>query len=73
MLECMEILSIASDAGNRVYAVKGSWRLNETIQSKIIAISAPSRLTVLRASPRFVHREHRVIQGTEPRCTLPGC
>ncbi len=39
MLECMEILSIASDAGIRVYAIKGSWRLNETIQSKIIAMA----------------------------------
>ena len=39
MLECMEILSIASDAGIRVYAIKGSWRLDETIQSKIIAMA----------------------------------
>ncbi|MCY3874411.1 MAG: recombinase family protein [Rhodobacteraceae bacterium] len=28
-----------SDAGIRVYAIKGSWRLNETIQSKIIAMA----------------------------------
>ena len=35
----MEILSIASDVGIRVYAIKGSWRLNETIQSKIIAMA----------------------------------
>ena len=39
MLECMEILSIASDAGIRVYAIKGSWRLDETIQSRIIAMA----------------------------------
>ncbi|MDE0524657.1 MAG: recombinase family protein [Boseongicola sp.] len=39
MLECMEILSIASDAGIRVYAIKGSWRLDETIQSRIIAMT----------------------------------
>jgi DNA invertase Pin-like site-specific DNA recombinase len=39
MLECMEILSIASDAGIRIYAIKGSWRLDETIQSKIIAMA----------------------------------
>ncbi len=30
---------IASDAGIRVYAIKGSWRLDETIQSKIIAMA----------------------------------
>ncbi|MCZ0951053.1 MAG: recombinase family protein [Rhodospirillaceae bacterium] len=39
MLECMEILSIASDAGIRVYAIKGAWRLDETIQSRIIAMA----------------------------------
>lgn len=37
MLECMEILSIASDAGIRVYAIKGSWKLIKTVQSRIIA------------------------------------
>ncbi|MXY32679.1 MAG: resolvase [Boseongicola sp. SB0664_bin_43] len=39
MLECMEILSIAANAGIRVYAIKGSWRLDETIQSRIIAMA----------------------------------
>ena len=39
MLECMEILSIASAADIRVYAIKGAWHLDETIQSKIIAIA----------------------------------
>ena len=37
MLECMEILSIASQKGVRVYAVKGNWRLDNSIQSKIVA------------------------------------
>ena len=35
----MEILSIASGAGIRVHAIKGSWRLSETIQSKIVAMA----------------------------------
>ncbi|MDE0529986.1 MAG: recombinase family protein [Albidovulum sp.] len=35
MLECMEILSIASDAGFQVHAIKGSWRLDETIESRL--------------------------------------
>jgi len=37
MLEIMEILSIAKDKEISVYAVKGEWELNGTIQSKIIA------------------------------------
>jgi DNA invertase Pin-like site-specific DNA recombinase len=38
MLECMEILSIASQKGLRVYSVKGDWRLDDSIQSKLIAM-----------------------------------
>ncbi len=39
MLECMEILSIALDRDIHVYAVKGSWQLDQSIQSKIIAMA----------------------------------
>lgn len=39
MLECMEILSIASQKGIHIYAVKGNWRLDNSIQSKIIAMA----------------------------------
>jgi DNA invertase Pin-like site-specific DNA recombinase len=39
MLECMEILSIAIDKGINLYAVKGSWHLDHSIQSKIIAMA----------------------------------
>ena len=39
MLECMEILSIASQKRINVYAVKGNWQLNHSIQSKIIAMA----------------------------------
>lgn len=39
MLECMEILSIAAQKGINVYAVKGNWRLDTSIQSKIIAMA----------------------------------
>ena len=41
MLESMGILSIAANAGIRVCAIKGSWRLDETIQSRIIAMAFP--------------------------------
>jgi DNA invertase Pin-like site-specific DNA recombinase len=39
MLECMEILSIASQKGINIYAVKGNWQLDNSIQSKIIAMA----------------------------------
>ncbi len=39
MLECMEILSIATQKGITIYAVKGNWRLDKSIQSKIIAMA----------------------------------
>jgi DNA invertase Pin-like site-specific DNA recombinase len=39
MLECMEILSLASQTGIHVYAVKGNWRLDNSIQSKIVAMA----------------------------------
>lgn len=39
MLECMEILSVASQQQVNVYAVKGNWQLDGSIQSKIIAMA----------------------------------
>jgi DNA invertase Pin-like site-specific DNA recombinase len=39
MLECMEILSIATQKGINVYAVKGNWHLDKSIQSKIVAMA----------------------------------
>ena len=39
MLECMEILSIASQRKVNVYAIKGNWQLNDSIQSKILALA----------------------------------
>src|SRR5712692_7337597 len=39
MLECMEILSIASQKGINIYAIKGNWQLDNSIQSKIIAMA----------------------------------
>ena len=39
MLECMEILSIATDKKINIYAVKGNWNLDNSIQSKIIAMA----------------------------------
>ena len=39
MLEVMEILSICSDKKINIYSVKGGWSLDNTIQSKIIAMA----------------------------------
>ena len=39
MLECMEILALATRKGIWIYSVKGSWQLNDSIQSKIIALA----------------------------------
>lgn len=39
MLECMEILSIVTEKGIAIYAVKGNWHLDNTIQSKIVAMA----------------------------------
>ena len=39
MLECKEILALATHKGIRVYSVKGSWQLDDSIQSKIIDLA----------------------------------
>lgn len=38
MMECMEILSIASEKKINVYAVKGNWQLDGSLQSKVMAM-----------------------------------
>ncbi|HZC01763.1 MAG TPA: recombinase family protein, partial [Gammaproteobacteria bacterium] len=48
MLECMEILSIALERGINVYAVKGNWQLDQSIQSKIIAMAFPMAAEIER-------------------------
>lgn len=39
MLACMEILSIAIEKGINIYTIKGKWQLDNSIQSKIIAMA----------------------------------
>jgi DNA invertase Pin-like site-specific DNA recombinase len=39
MIECMEILAFATRKEICIYSVKGNWQLNDTIQSKIIALA----------------------------------
>ena len=38
MLEIMEMLAVAKEKGIAVYAVKGPWELNGSIQSKVMAM-----------------------------------
>ena len=38
MLDCREFLAIAAKREIRVYAIKGNWHLDETIQGKIMAM-----------------------------------
>ena len=38
MLECMEIISLAMEKGIKIYTVKGNWQLDNTIQSKVMAM-----------------------------------
>ena len=39
MLECMEVLSYALEWGLKVYAIKGNWKLDDSLQSKIVAMA----------------------------------
>lgn len=39
MLEIMEILSVATDKGVKIYAVKGNWQLDGSLQSKVVAMA----------------------------------
>lgn len=39
MLECMEILALAMRKGIFLYSVKGNWKLDQSIQSKIVALA----------------------------------
>ena len=39
MLECMEILSLAVQKQVNIYAVKGNWQLDNSIQSKVVAMA----------------------------------
>lgn len=39
MLECMEILSIATSKQIKIFSVKGNWNLDNSLQSKILAMA----------------------------------
>lgn len=38
MLEIMQVLSIAVEKGIHIYAIKGDWKLDDSLQSKIMAM-----------------------------------
>lgn len=39
LLQCMEILSLSLERGISIYAVKGNWKLSDTLQSKLVAMA----------------------------------
>lgn len=39
MLECMELLSIATHKGIKIFAIKGNWQLDGSLQSKVVAMA----------------------------------
>ncbi len=51
----MEMLSIATQKGINVYAIKGNWRLDGTLQSKIVATVGEAR-SEARQVARIDHR-----------------
>ncbi len=66
MLECMEILSVSLEKGVNVYAVKGNWKLDDSIQSKIIAMAFSMAAEIERdliSSRTTEALRHRKAQG----------
>ena len=59
MLECMEILSIATEKEVSIYAVKGNWKLDETIQSKIVAMAFSMASEIERFDFKTHHRSFK--------------
>jgi len=76
MLECMEILSVSLQKGVHVYAVKGNWKLDNSIQSKIIAMAFSMAAEIERdliSSRTTEALRHRKAQGMKlGRPTGPG-
>lgn len=76
MLECMEILSVSLQKGIHIYAVKGNWKLDNSIQSKIIAMAFSMAAEIERdlISSRTIEAlRHRKAQGMKlGRPTGPG-
>jgi DNA invertase Pin-like site-specific DNA recombinase len=66
MLECMEILSVSLQKGVHVYAVKGNWKLDNSIQSKNIAMAFSMAAEIERdliSSRTTEALRHRKAQG----------
>ena len=61
MLECMESRSVALQNGVSVYPVTGNWKLNNLIQSKIVAaaFSIATEIELDLISQRAAEVPHR--------------
>ena len=62
MLECMEILSVAVEKGVRVYAVKGNWSLDSSIQSKIVAMAFSMASEIERGVAIATEQNHTIFR-----------
>lgn len=67
MLECMEIISRAVERGIKIYTVKGCWQLDNTIQSKVIAMvfSMASEIELDLISKRTTEARASVVLARE--------
>jgi DNA invertase Pin-like site-specific DNA recombinase len=73
MLECMEILSVATKQGINIYAVKGDWVLDGSLQSKItsmvfsMAAEIERELITERTKEGLRHAESKGIKLGRPK------
>jgi DNA invertase Pin-like site-specific DNA recombinase len=66
MLECMEILSIATSREIKIFSVKGNWNLDNSLQSKILAMAFSMAAEIERdliSSRTTEALRHRKAQG----------
>ena len=72
MLECMGIICIVMERGINIFAVKGNWQLDNTIQSKIVAIAAEIERDLISQRTKEALRAKKVAGMTLGRPKRPG-
>ena len=72
MLECMGIICIVMERGINIFAVKGNWQLDNTIQSKIVAIAAEIERDLISQRTKEALPSKKVAGTTLGRPKGPG-